>query len=470
MKFILLMSRYQVARVAVVLLLAAVSAATLSAEAPNFEQHVSPIFKQHCVACHNPDDAEAGLDLSSAQAAIAGSSGGEVLKAGLPESSPLYLTMTHHEDYPEMPPNKPMLSPKEIKLVQDWIAGGLIVSAGGKSQLREMTFEIAAGSSQRPPQVAFPSGWASPASQPESTAPNASPTIAMAASPWANLIAVSGHRKVHLYGDEDVDGAAKLVGSLEFPEGDVQDLRFSANGQLLLVAGGIPAKSGNVAVFDVLTGKRVATLGEEYDAVLSADISADHRYVALGTTSKLVKIYAADSGKLLHRIKKHTDWVSVVRFSPDGKQLASGDRNGGVFVWEAESGGIVYSLDEHKQKVTALSWRPDGAVLASAGEDGTFVLWDMKDGWATRAVKAHVEKALTRYSRRTGVLDITFAADGTLLTIGRDRWLRSWKVDGQPLKKLAEMKSLPLRLSYVAAAKQIVVGGFDGQLHWSDHQ
>lgn len=470
MKLILPTSRHRMERVACALLVAVVGAATLAAEAPNFEQHVSPIFKQHCVACHNPDDAEAGLDLSTAQAALAGSSGGDVVKAGLPDSSPLVLTMTHHEDYPEMPPNKPMLAAKEIKVVQDWIAGGLLASAGGQSQLREMTFEIAAGSSQRPEQVAFPVGWPVPVNPQPNAGKIASPAIAMAASPWANLIAVSGHRSVSLYGDKDSDGGAKLIGSLDFPEGDVQDLRFSANGQLLLVAGGIAAKTGKVAIFDVATGKRVATLGEEYDAVLSADISADHRYVALGTTSKLVKIYAAESGELLHRIKKHTDWVSVVRFSPDGQQLASGDRNGGVFVWEAESGGIVYSLDEHKQKVTALSWRPDGAVLASAGEDGTFVLWDMKDGWAMRAVKAHVEKALTRYSRRTGVLDITFAADGTLLTIGRDRWLRSWKVDGQPLKKLAALEGLPLRLGYVSAANRIVVGDFDGQLTWYDHQ
>ena len=97
------------------------------------------------------------------------------------------------------------------------------------------------------------------------------------------------------------------------------------------------------------------TLGDEYDIVLSADISADHSYVAIGTPAKLVKIFSTRTGKLVHRIKKHTDWVTVVRFRPDGKQLATADRNGGIHVWETESAGIVYTLDEHKVKVTALS-------------------------------------------------------------------------------------------------------------------
>lgn len=432
-----------------------------SAAPPNFQEHVLPIFKKHCVGCHNADESEAGLDLSSSKAALAGSSGGSVLKAGLSDSSPLYLSVTHHEDYPAMPPEKPKLADADLKTIREWIAGGLIATAGGKSNLREVTFDISAGSMQRPEEPAFPESLPD---VPLASTRVSPPVLAMACSPWAKLVAVSGHHQVLLYGAQDSSGKLEHVGTLPFPEGDIHDLRFSRNGDLLIAAGGIGAESGKVVVYDVKTGGRIATLGDEYDIVLSADISADHKYVAIGTPAKLVKIFSTRTGELVHRIKKHTDWVTVVRFSPDGKQLATADRNGGIHVWETESAGIVYTLDEHKVKVTALSWRVDGKLLASAAEDGKFVLWDMKDGWATRSITAHAAKARTRYSRRTGVLDIAFATDGRILTVGRDRLLRLWNPDGSPTSEVAEHSTLPLRAQFLSSGQLIATGTFDGQL------
>ena len=463
-----------------------------SAAPPNFRDHVLPIFKKHCVGCHNADESEAGLDLSSSKAALTGSSGGDVLKAGLPDSSPLYLAVTHHEDYAAMPPEKPKLADTDLKTIRDWIAGGLIATAGGKSNLREVTFDVSAGSMQRPETPPFPESLPDVPLASTGVSP---PVLAMACSPWADLIAVSGHRQVLLYGSYarqsvDLDREAnqsedrrlataatydtdspsahtsslKHIATLPFPEGDIHDLRFSRNGDLLIAAGGIGAEAGKVVVYDVKTGGRIATLGDEYDIVLSADISADHKYVAIGTPAKLVKIFSTRTGELVHRIKKHTDWVTVVRFSPDGKQLATADRNGGIHVWETESAGIVYTLDEHKVKVTALSWRTDGKLLASAAEDGKFVLWDMKDGWATRAITAHAAKARTRYSRRTGVLDIAFATDGRILTVGRDQYLRLWNPDGSQTSEVAEHSTLPLRAQFLSSGQLIVTGAFGGRL------
>ena len=174
-----------------------------SAESPNFQQHILPIFKKHCVGCHNVDESEAGLDLSSSKATMAGSSGGSVLKAGLPDSSPLYLSVTHHEDYPAMPPEKPKLADLDLKTIREWIASGLIATAGGKSNLREVTFDISAGSMQRPEEPAFPENLPELRNAKTTSSP---PIIAMAASPWANLIAASGHRQVLLYGSKDASG------------------------------------------------------------------------------------------------------------------------------------------------------------------------------------------------------------------------------------------------------------------------
>ena len=168
---------------------------------------------------------------------------------------------------------------------------------------------------------------------------------------------------------------------------------------------------------------------------------------------------------MLHKIEKHTDWVTIVRFSPDGKLLATGDRNGGIHIWETSNGGIVYTLDEHKVRVTGLTWRSDGQVLASAGDDGKMVLWDMKDGWPTRTATAHAGDSGSRYSRRTGVLDLDFASDGRILSTGRDRALKIWKVDGTEVGAAEDLKSLPTRGAFGANGTVFFTGDLAGELH-----
>src|SRR5262249_40152271 len=97
------------------------------------------------------------------------------------------------------------------------------------------------------------------------------PVTALAASPWAPLVAVAGHEKIYLY-----DLAKRpLAGELPFPEGIPYVLRFSRTGDLLLAAGGKPVQSGKAVLFDVRNGARVATVGDERDLVLAADVTPD---------------------------------------------------------------------------------------------------------------------------------------------------------------------------------------------------
>jgi len=437
----------------------------LATEPPNYVDHVLPIFKRHCTGCHNSDKQTAGLDLTTYAGALKGSSGGEIVKAGVPDTSRLYESIVHADGVEPMPPEKPKIADEQITVIRDWIAGGLLEAKGGKSKLRTVAFNLTAGSMKRPENPAMPVNLPKVELARTRVTP---PILALASSPWANLIAASGHEQILLFGEKPSANAEPQmthIGTLPFPDGTVHDLRFSRNGDLLIAAGGQGAYSGQVAVFDVRTGQRRATIADEEDIILSADISADHRIVAIGTPARKVKIFSAQDGRLLHKIDKHTDWVTAVRFSPDGKYLATGDRNGGIHVWESANGGIVYTLDEHKVRITGLSWRPDGQLLASAGEEGKFVLWDMKDGFPTRTASPHtVSREPSRYSRRTGILDIAFARDGSFLTLGRDRTLRLWQTDGNAIGEVRELQTLPTQAVFSWDGRQVVTGDFEGNL------
>src|SRR5215212_1817378 len=68
-----------------------------------YADDVQPIFRQHCFACHGPEQKKNDLALDSYAAAIAGGASGEVLLAGDTVSSHLWL-LVNHEIEPSMPP------------------------------------------------------------------------------------------------------------------------------------------------------------------------------------------------------------------------------------------------------------------------------------------------------------------------------------------------------------------------------
>ena len=62
----------------------------------------------------------------------------------------------------------------------------------------------------------------------------AHPVTAMAASPWAPLVAIAGHGRIYLYNLT----TRQAAGELAFPEGVPYVLRFSRDGATLLAGAG----------------------------------------------------------------------------------------------------------------------------------------------------------------------------------------------------------------------------------------
>ena len=246
----------------------------------------------------------------------------------------------------------------------------------------------------------------------------------------------------------------ELLGVLPFTEGEPVEVKFSRSGQLLLASGGRNAKSGRVVLWDVVTGKPLMTLGDDYDTVLAADIRPDQSQVALGGPSRIVKIWSTKSGELLHKIKKHTDWVTAIAFSPNGQMLATADRNGGISIWDPDSAQELFTLAGHKSAVTALSWRGDSKLLASASEDGTVKLWEMDEGKQVKSWTAH----------GSGTLSISYAHDGSLVTCGRDNAVILWDGTGKKLRDFEKCCDLPLRAVFSSDGARVFVTDFDGQV------
>lgn len=413
-----------------------------------YDEHIRPILREHCFTCHSADKQESGLQLDSYQKAMAGGSSGEVVLPGDLASSRLWALVSHAEE-PKMPPKQDKLAAAKLDLISKWIEQGTPENAGSKVTLKKNPLAAVAATSTSKPEgpAAMPEGLLK---QPVLYTKRPGQITALAASPWAPLIAVAGQKQVSLYHSESGD----LLGILPFPEGIPHVIRFSRNGSVVLVAGGRGGQSGCVALFDVKTGKRIAKIGDELDAVLAADLNPSQTLVVLGGPNRVVRIYSVQTGELLHEIRKHTDWIYAAEFSPDGKLLATADRSGGLFLWEAETAREVQTLRGHAGAIFDVAWRLDSGLLASAGEDATIKLWNIDEGKAVKSWNAHAG----------GAFCVRFAHDGRLATAGRDKTVKTWGPDGAAQKSMPASAEPALRCAFSHDGQQAIGGDWLGNV------
>ncbi len=430
-----------------IIALAIATATPLAAAPPNFTEHVQPIFRAKCAACHNPDKKSGGLDLSNFTSLMQGGSSGESIEPGDSSSSYLYMLVTH-ESEPAMPLESPRLPDEELETIAAWIDGGVLESSGSKAIVKKQSAGVAmAGPSlERPESPAMPPRLSL---EPIVRTTHSTAVTAIATSPWSPLAAVAAPKQVLLYDT----GTLALVGTLPFPEGMPQVLRFSRNGDLLLAGGGKHAAAGKAIVWNVRTGERVFEIGDELDTVLAADISSDHMLVALAGPQRVVRVYSTETGMLKYECRKHTDWIYALAFSPDAVLLATGDRSGGLLVWEAWTGREYLTLKGHTAGVTDVTWRSDSNVLATGSEDGTIRLWEMENGGQIK-----------QWSSHGGVASVEFSRDARLLSCGRDRVTRLWDQNGSQLREFEAFGDLALQVAFCNETARVLAGDWTGEI------
>ena len=443
------------------LILAASLVATASWAQENekltYDDHIRPLLENKCFSCHNPDKKKGGLELTSYAGLMNGGSGGAVVDAGNPQGSRLWTCSAKKEE-PFMPPEGAPLDAKDLTLLSKWIAGGVLQAKGSvakKSNKPKVDLTFAGGAGKPTGPVARPENVLL---EPVVVTPRTSAVTAMAASPWTSLLAVAGQKQILLY---DTD-SRELAGILPYPEGYARSLKFSANGSLLVMGGGRGGKLGHAIVWDVRTGKRVTEIGKEFDQVMSADITPDHRKVVIATNAKKVKCFDVATGEQLYLISKHTEWVTGADFSPDGILLATSDRNGNVFVWEADNGGEFYSLGQHKGSVTDLAWRADSNILASCSADGVITTWEMKTGKQVASWGAH----------GGNVQSVAFLPDGRLVSGGADGTTAMWTIEGKRLEHRQGIKQGDEVSKVVGLydSKTFVSGNWLGEVRFFDSE
>ena len=122
-------------RIAVVAVLttACLTAAVLNADQPTstaapdvvFARDIQPLLAKHCLLCHGPDEAEAGLRLDIAEQAVAKlESGARAIAPGNARASELLQRVVSTDDSLRMPPEGDPLDARQVALLRRWIEQG----------------------------------------------------------------------------------------------------------------------------------------------------------------------------------------------------------------------------------------------------------------------------------------------------------------------------------------------------------
>ena len=416
--------------------------------AVSFEKDILVIFRAECLSCHNEDDRQGDLDLSTYNAVLDGGASGAVIDPGDPDESLLYQLVAHLNQ-PSMPPESPMISLESVELIKKWISEGAAKTPSAEPKQvvgNQPTAAIPAPDASRERTPHLPPRL--PRSNQRATKNNPA-IVALCASPTTPLVAVGGVRQVWLFRTD----THEQIGRIGYSGGDIRSLKFSLDGSVLLVAGGRPGESGSVEVWDLEQARRVLAFEDYFDEVRSIAISSDHKRLAAASTGPRIDLYDLPSGKLLKKLSGHTDWITDMAFSDDGVLLATADRVGGLRLWESWTGDLFQTLAGHKQAIASLEWTSDSNHVSSAGTDGFIRIWSTESGKESQKIKAH-PGGVVRHAR---------IASGGWVSAGKDNILRIWSPQGESVRAAAPFSDTPTSMVYAPVSNTIVVGDYLGQ-------
>jgi eukaryotic-like serine/threonine-protein kinase len=133
--------------------------------------------------------------------------------------------------------------------------------------------------------------------------------------------------------------------------------------------------------------RRLRAILRHPDRVLSVAYSPDGKTIAVaggdwerGTRKGFVRLWDVASGRELATLALGCDIEFAVAFSPDGKTLAWCGRDRIITLWDLDQNRACAICVGHEGTIRALAFHPDGDRMVSAGFDGTLRFWNTATG------------------------------------------------------------------------------------------
>jgi WD40 repeat protein len=155
---------------------------------------------------------------------------------------------------------------------------------------------------------------------------------------------------------------------------------FSPDGHRVVTA------SNQVQIWDADTGRLLGALSDKSggtitkSATSSAAFSPDGQRVVTGSGENAAYIWDVASGRPIATLAGHSDRLRGARYSSDGRRIVTASYDGTARVWDAESGTTVCTLHGHAGIVWDADFSPDGRQVVTASSDRTARIWALELG------------------------------------------------------------------------------------------
>jgi dipeptidyl aminopeptidase/acylaminoacyl peptidase len=172
----------------------------------------------------------------------------------------------------------------------------------------------------------------------------------------------------------------KKVATLAGQGDNWSGLTVSPDGRWLATHDHPPGGNGcELGIWDLATYKRV----QRFPALMMRTVAfaPDSRRLAYftsggsGVGDTVIHLVDIETGRSLRTWR--AEQAETIAFSPDGRTLATGGYDAGVTLLETATGGERHRFAGHGGGVGAIAFAPDGRTLAAASNDAPVYIWDV---------------------------------------------------------------------------------------------
>ncbi|PTL76439.1 TIR domain-containing protein [Vitiosangium sp. GDMCC 1.1324] len=116
------------------------------------------------------------------------------------------------------------------------------------------------------------------------------------------------------------------------------------------------------------------------DDVNGCAVTPDGRLVVSASLDKTLKVWEVKTGRKLATLVGHGESVNGCAVTPDGRRVVSASDDKTLKVWRVETGRELATLEGHGDSVNGCAVTADGRRVVSASWDKTLRVWDLDSG------------------------------------------------------------------------------------------
>ena len=410
----------------------------------SFTRAIAPVLVEQCLECHREGKAKGSYRLDTwRELQKAGDSEAPPVVPGAAERSELWRLIATHEEEDRMPKKADPLPSAQVTLIRDWIAAGALFDGGEEAWDRSLAELV-------PEEKALPA--------PERY-PHPLPVVALAPQPGSDLLAVGGYREVTLWKVENGALAARWGG---LPERvlALEWVPTSAGGSALLVAGGVPGRSGGLWWIDPEAREpRVLPLLRTNDCLMALAVSRDGRQAVVAGADNTVRCLELPSGRVRWSLEAHADWVLGLAMSPDGTKVATASRDRSARLIDLARGEIDATFTAHGAPVTCVRFDADGKTVFTGDAGGEIRRWNLE---------GEAAKDSTLRAGRSEVTALALAGDQWLATLAEGQLVPldlPTRQAQEPLVRSGDRLESLRVVPTDSGGAWVFAGGHDGRVH-----